>query len=82
VKFIEQATPERRFGSMLPPSQDFLQLVSIHRRQREAEAWAERFRQHGRLRARVALLLYALADRLAPAPSVSSADGEPAGRYS
>jgi hypothetical protein len=67
---------------MLPPYQDFLQLVSIDRRQREAEARAERHRRHGRLRARTASLLRALADRLGPAPSVPSAGGEPAGRYS
>jgi hypothetical protein len=67
---------------MLPPHQDFLQLVSTDRRQREAEARAERLRQHGRLRALTASLLRALADRLAPAPSVPSAEGKPANRYS
>jgi hypothetical protein len=67
---------------MLPSHQDFLQLVSIDRRQREAEAWAERLRPQGRLRSRAADHLRALADRLAPAPSAPSADGAPAGRYS
>ena len=63
---------------MLPPYEDFDQRVSTVRRQREAEALAERLRRRGHLRARTASFLRALADRLAPAPSAPSADGEPA----
>jgi hypothetical protein len=66
---------------MLPQTPELLQLVSTDRRHREAVAAAERQRSHGTLRGRVASLLRALADRIAPLPSVPSVDGELAGRY-
>jgi hypothetical protein len=62
---------------MLPPRYE-LELVATHRRQREAEARIERMRRTGRLRARTASLLRAVADRLAPAPSVPPAHAKPA----
>jgi hypothetical protein len=65
---------------MLHSHEDVLQLLSTERRQLEAEAWAERLRPRRRLRIRTAAYLYALADRLAPAPSAPSADGATAGR--
>jgi hypothetical protein len=67
---------------MLPPYNDFVHAVSNARRRREAEAEAERLRPHGRLRVRAASLLRGLADRLDTAPSLPSADCEPAGRFS
>jgi hypothetical protein len=73
---------ERSPGSMLPQTPELLNLVSTDRRHREATAAAERLRDHGGLRDRTASLLRGLADRIAPVPSVPSADGELAGRSS
>jgi len=65
---------------MLPPPPELLDHLSTDRTAREALAAAERLRGHGLLRIRTASLLRRLADRLAPAPSHPSGDGELAGR--
>jgi len=65
---------------MLPQTPELLQLVSTDRRHREALAAAERLRERGGFRGRVAFLLRALADRVAPVPSLPSVDGKLVGR--
>jgi hypothetical protein len=65
---------------MLPQTPDLFQLVSTDRNHREAVADAERQRSRRDLRGRVASLLRTLADRVAPPPSLPSADGKLAGR--
>ena len=65
---------------MLPQTPDLFQLVSTDRTHREAVADAERQRSHRDFRGSVASLLRALADRVAPPPSLPSVDGKLAGR--
>ena len=65
---------------MLPQTPDLFQLVSTDRNHREAVAVAERQRSHHDFRGGVAYVLRALADRVAPTPSLPSADGKLAGR--
>lgn len=65
---------------MLPSTPELLDLVSTRRREREAEAAAERLRPRHGTRLRTAALLRRLADRLAPAPSGAPADGRLAHR--
>jgi hypothetical protein len=67
---------------LLPQTQELLELVSTHRRGREAVAAAERHRPRTTLRLRAASLLRGLAERLAPRPSLPSGDGRLAGRSS
>jgi hypothetical protein len=66
---------------MLPQTPDLFQLVSTDRDHREAVADAERQRSHRDVRGGIASLLYALADRVAPTPSLPSVDGKLAGRH-
>ena len=52
-----------------------LELVASRRRDREAEAAAERLRPRGRSRRGAAQLLHLLADRIAP-PRIAAGDGK------
>jgi hypothetical protein len=67
---------DRRRTVVLPPSQsEVTEIVSRRRREREAEAVAERLRVHSGPRCRTALFLHRLADRLAPELAAPSPGG-------
>lgn len=63
---------------MIPQSPDLLDLISIERRRREADATAERLRGPGSLRVGAATVLRGLADHLSPLPGPPRAASVPA----
>ena len=63
---------------MIPQPPEFFDLFSTDHRQRETVAAAERLRGPGRLRTRVASLLRATADHLAPMSVPPRTAGVPA----